>query len=140
MCSEGELPPDTKFKISANVSVANAAAIKFWVSLLGEQDEINPVRDLTLPMISAMREVTDRVLDIHVYWRLKLARVMEAHEIVRVGSPVYLKNSVSGVTIEERCSRSFRVVETIRKYYPDAVQSQPHAKGLSLPAPPGAIS
>lgn len=140
MRKEGKLPPETKFKISANISVANAAAINFWVSLLGEQDEINPIRDLTLPMISAMREVTDHALDIHVYWRLKIARTMEAPEIVRVGSPVYLKNSSSGVgvTIENRCSKSFRVVEMIRKYYPDAIQSEPYAKGLNIPAKPGA--
>jgi hypothetical protein len=139
MRKEGKLPLETKFKISANISVANAAAINFWSSLLGEQDEINPIRDLTLPMISAMREVADCALDIHVYWRLKIARIMEAPEIVRIGSPVYLKNSSSGagLTIEDRCSKSIRVVEMIRQYYPDAIQSEPHARGLSLPAKPG---
>jgi hypothetical protein len=139
MRKEGKLPPETKFKISANVSVANAAAINFWCSLLDEQDEINPVRDLTLPMISAMREVTDNALDIHVYWRLKIARTMEVPEIVRIGSPVYLKNSSSGagVTIEDRCSKTFRAVEMIKKYYPSAIQSAPYAKGLNVPVKPG---
>ena len=140
MRREGKLPPETKFKISANISVANAAACNFWFSLLGKQDEINPVRDLTLPMISAMREVTDHVLDIHIYWRLKIARIMEAPEIVRIGSPVYLKNSSSGtgVDIDDRCSKSFRVVEMINKYYPDAIQPEPFAQGLNVPAKPGA--
>lgn len=135
MRKEGTLPPETKFKISANVSVANAAAIKFWFELLGPQDEINPVRDLTLPMIAAMRQVTDRPLDIHIFHRSTVARTMEAPEIVRVGAPLYLKNARSG-GIEERVLQCFRVIDTLRKQRPDAKQSAPGAKDLAIPAEP----
>lgn len=135
MREEGKLPPETKFKISANVSVANAAAVKLWFNLLKGQDEINPIRDLTLPMISAMRQVTDSAFDLHIFHGIKIARIMDTPEIVRVGSPVYLKNARSGpgVTVEDRTLQCFRVIETIRKYYPEAKQSKPGAKGLAIP-------
>ena len=84
MRREGSLPPNTKFKVSANISVANAAAVKFWFDMLDEQDAINPVRDLPLPMISAMRQVADNPLDLHMFHRHTVARIMEAPEIVRV--------------------------------------------------------
>jgi hypothetical protein len=136
MRAEGKLPPETKFKISANVSVANAAALKFWFDLLGPQDEINPVRDLTLPMIAAMRRVTDRAIDIHIFHRARLSRTMEAPEIVRIASPVYLKNARSGpgIGVEERTRQCFAVVEAIRRRLPEARQSEPGAEGLAIPA------
>jgi len=140
MREEGKLPRGTKFKVSANISVANPAAIKFWVDLLEAQDEINPIRDLTLPMISALRQVTDNPLDLHIFHRTSIARIMDAPEIVRVGSPVYLKNARfgPGLTVEDRALLCLRVIETIRKYYPEAKQSEPGAKDLVIPAKPGA--
>lgn len=137
MRKEGILPSDMKFKISANVSVANASAIKFWFSLLEPQDSINPVRDLTLPMISSLREVTDNALDIHLLWGLNLRRHMDAPEIVRIGSPVYLKNSMRA-SYEERFLQGVRYVELLQKVYPDGKQSKPGAKSLAIPEKSGA--
>jgi len=138
MREDGKLPPETKFKISANNSIANPAAIKLWFDLLKAQDEINPVRDLTLPMIAAMRQVVDNTLDLHIFFGTSIARIMDAPEIVRVGAPVYLKNARfgAGITTEDRTLQCFRVIETIKKYYPEAKQSQPGAKGLAIPAKP----
>jgi hypothetical protein len=138
MRADGVLPSDTKFKISANVSIANAAAVRFWFDRLGAQDEINPVRDLTLPMIAAMRQVTDHPLDIHVFHRTTVARTMEAAEIVRIGAPVYLKNARfgQGVDLEQRMRQSVRVVDAIRRQRPEARQSTPGAKDLVVPAEP----
>jgi len=137
MRKEGILPPDMKFKISANVSVANAAAIKFWFSLLNPQDSCNPVRDLDLPMIAAMRQVVDNPLDIHVFWRT-MARTMSIPEIVRVGAPVYFKNArfAPGVTNKERVMQGIRCAEVMKEFYPEAKQSKPRAKGLAVPAEP----
>ncbi len=141
MRTDGKLPPETKFKISANVSIANASAIRFWFNILGPQDSINPVRDLTLPMMSAMRKVTDNPLDIHIFWSSTLARTMDAPEIVRVASPVYFKNARggTGVTTEERLMQAICAADMVRKYYPEAKQSKPNAKGLAVPAAPGAV-
>jgi hypothetical protein len=138
MRADGVLPSDTKFKISANVSIANAAAVRFWFDRLGAQDEINPVRDLTLPMIAAMRQVTDHPLDIHVFHRTTVARTMEAAEIVRIAAPVYLKNARfgQGVDLEQRMRQSVRVVDAIRRQRPEARQSTPGAKDLVVPAEP----
>lgn len=139
MREDGKLPPETKFKISANISVANAAAVKFWFSLLNPQDEINPIRDLTLPMMAAMRQVTNNALDLHIFHRTTVARIMDAPDIVRVSSPVYLKNARfgAGITAEDRAVQCCRVIETIKKYYPEAKQSKPNAKGLAIPVKPG---
>jgi hypothetical protein len=135
MRSEGGLPQNTKFKISANVSIGNAAALKFWCDILEPQDEINPVRDLTLPMIAAMRQVTSHAIDIHIFHRSTVSRIMEAPEIVRVGAPVYLKNARfgPGITVEDRTLQCFRVIETLRKCSPDSRQSLAGAKGLAIP-------
>ena len=140
MRRDGRLPPETKFKISANLSIANASAIRFWFGLLGPQDTINPVRDLTLPMISAMREVTDNPLDIHIFWGNSIARTMDAPEIVRVGSPVYFKNAWfgPGITFEDHLFQAVCALEMVEKNYPDAKQSKPGARDLCVPASPGA--
>ncbi len=139
MRRDGSLPPTTKFKISANISVANAAAIKFWFNMLDPQDAINPVRDLPLPMIAAMRQVTDSPLDLHMYHGQSVARIMEAPEIVRVGSPLYLKNARSGpgASIEDRVKLCHRMVDEIAKQYPKARQSKPGAEDMAIPAEPG---
>jgi len=138
MRRDGHLPSETKFKISSNVSVANAAAVKFWFDLLDPQDEINPVRDLTLPMMAAMRQVTHHAIDIHIFHRAAMSRIMEAPEIVRVAAPVYLKNSKSGpgVGVEERTLQCFRVIENMRRLYPEYQQSAKGAEGLAVPADP----
>jgi len=139
---DGIIPPETTFKISANISVSNPLALKFWVENGGlkPNDSINPVRDLTLPMLAAMRAVTKQPLDIHAYWSTSISRTLDTPDIVRVVAPVYFKISRfgSGVTIEDKALQGLRVVETIRRYYPEAKQSQNRAKGSILPAKPGA--
>lgn len=135
---DGKLPPETKFKVSSNLCISNPAALKFWADSLGPHDGINPIRDLTLPMISAMREVTGIPLDLHILWRGKIARIMEAPEIVRVGSPVYLKNAFGAqLPPEERCNYGMQVVRMINQCNPSAKQSKPGAKDLAIPAKPG---
>jgi hypothetical protein len=39
-----------------------------------------------------------------------------------------------GVTIKDKFMQSFRVVETIKRYYPEAKQSARNADGSVLPA------
>jgi hypothetical protein len=138
MRKTGQLPPEMKFKLSAHFSISNPAATLFWLASLEPQDEINPARDLTLPMISGIRAVTDNALDIHIHVRNKISRTMEAPEIVRVGAPISLKNASMKphFTMKDRCMRTSQVVETIKKYYPEAKQSEPGAEGLNIPVKP----
>ena len=135
MREEGRLPSNTKFKVSANISIANAAGIKFWFNLLKPGDSINPIRDLTLPMIASMREVTDNPLDLHIFWGDSIVRVMDSPEIVRVGSPVYLKNAMRA-SEEDRLLMSMRSVEEIKKYYHEAKQSKTGLKDSCIPEKP----
>jgi hypothetical protein len=138
MRKDGIIPANTKFKISANVSVANASAMRFWFNLLEPGDSINPVRDLTFPMISAIREIIEYPMDLHIYWRTGLARIMDAPELVRISAPCYLKNARSGprVSFEERFLLGVRATEIIKQYLPESKQSKPGAKGLAIPEKP----
>ena len=138
MRREGIIPPETTFKVSANISVSNPLALKFWVEKadLQPNDSLNPIRDMTLPMLAAMRAVTDQPLDVHAYWSTSLARTMDTPEILRVVAPVYFKVSMfgPGVTAKDKFMQTMRVVETIERYYPEAKQSAHNAKGAVLPA------
>jgi len=137
---DGLIPPETTFKISANISISNPLALKFWVEKAGLEpnDSLNPIRDMTLPMLAAMRAVTDQPLDVHAYWSTNLARTMDTPEIVRLVAPVYFKVSMFGpsVTVKNKVLQGLRVVETIQRYYPEAKQSENRAKGSILPAKP----
>jgi hypothetical protein len=59
--------------------------------------------------------------------------------MVRVVAPVYFKVSLfgPGVTQEDKFYQTMRVVETIQRYYPEAIQSENGAKGTIIPAKPG---
>ena len=135
---DGLIPPETTFKISANISVSNPLAFKFWVEKaeLKPNDSLNPIRDMTLPMLAAMRSVTGQPMDVHAYWGTGLARTLDTPEMVRVAAPVYFKVALSGpgVTVKDKFLQSLRVVETIKRYYPEAKQSARNAKGAVLPS------
>jgi hypothetical protein len=141
MRSDGVIPPETTFKVSANISVSNPLALRFWVEKVDLQpnDSLNPIRDMTLPMLAAMRAVTNQPLDVHAYWSKSIARTMDTPEIVRVVAPVYFKVSMfgPGVTARDKFMQAMRVVETIERFYPEAKQSKKNAKGAILPAKPG---
>lgn len=138
---DGLIPPETTFKVSANVSVSNPLALKFWIEKaeLQPNDSLNPIRDMTLPMLAAMRAVTDQPMDVHAYWGTVIARTMDTPEIVRIAAPVYFKVSMFGpkVTARDKFMQGLRVVEAIERYYPEAKQSPNNAKGAVLPAKPG---
>ena len=136
---DGVIPSETTFKLSANVSVSNPLAFKFWVEKAGlmPNDSLNPIRDMTLPMLAAMRAVTTQPMDVHAYWGTSIARTLDTPEILRVAAPVYFKVAVfgPGVTVQDKFMQALRVVETIKRYYPEARQSVKNAKGMVLPAP-----
>ncbi|MBP6952637.1 MAG: peptidase [Alphaproteobacteria bacterium] len=135
MRKAGMLPKNIKFKISAHCGHGNPAAFKLLETL--GASSINPVRDLQLPMISALRKTIDIPLDCHTDNPPSsggFIRVYEAPEIVRIASPVYLKtgNSVvsehggatsthEGIKMAHQASI---VLEIVNNYYPEAKQSQ----------------
>jgi hypothetical protein len=144
MKKDGELPSDLHLKLSAHCGHANPAAAKVMEDL--GANTFNPVRDLQLPMIAALRAVLKIPLDIHTDnppGSGGFIRTYEAPEIVRIGAPVHLKcgnSAVAGhgeMTGEKEGMRmawqAELVVQMVKKYYPKARQSEPGAKGLAIP-------
>ncbi|WP_422746273.1 hypothetical protein ACN27E_01520 [Mycobacterium sp. WMMD1722] len=88
----GHIPADAKFKISVYAGHANPAAIKIMQEL--GADSVNPVGDLSRPMLAAIRRSVDIPLDV---WAETfesfggMNRLWEAGDIARVAGPVYFK-------------------------------------------------
>jgi hypothetical protein len=146
MRKDGALPKDMIFKLSAHLGQANPCAFKLLESL--GANSINPVRDLQIPMIAALRAAIKTPLDIHTDnppGSGGFIRVYEAPEIVRVAAPVHCKtgNSVvsghgqltSASDGRKMADQAAIVVEMVSKYYPEAKQSPKGSSDLHLPVP-----
>lgn len=89
---EGAIPPDVTFKVSVYTGHANPASIRILEQL--GADSLNPVGDLSRPMLAAIRRVVDIPLDV---WAITfdsfggMNRLWEAGEIAAVASPCYFK-------------------------------------------------
>lgn len=145
MRQDGALPKDIVFKTSAHLGHCNPCSFKLLESL--GADSINPVRDLQIPMIAALRAPVHVPLDIHTDnppGSGGFIRVYEAPEIVRVAAPVHLKtgNSVvsghgqitSASDGRKMADQATIVVEMVNTYYPEATQSPRGSSDLHLPA------
>jgi hypothetical protein len=144
MRKDGELPSDIKFKASAHLGHCNPASFKVLESL--GADSINPVRDLQLPMMAALRAAVTIPIDIHTDNPPAsggFIRVYEAPEIARLAAPVHLKtgNSVVGAhgqitsaTDGKRMAEQAAIVlEMVSKYYPAAKQTKRGSSELRIP-------
>jgi hypothetical protein len=145
MRKDGALPKEVVFKTSAHLGQCNPCSFKLLESL--GADSINPVRDLQIPMIAALRAAVQVPLDVHTDnppGSGGFIRVYEAPEIVRVAAPVHCKtgNSVvsghgemtSAVDGKRMADQAAIVVEMVNKYYPELKQSPKRASDLRLPA------
>jgi hypothetical protein len=134
MRKDGELPSDVFFKVSAHCGHSNPAAFRLLADM--GADSINPVRDLQLPMIAALRAAISTPIDCHTDNPPAsggFIRTYEAPEIARLASPVHLKtgNSVlagHGQLLTEDNARRMAeqaslVLEMVDRYYPEAKQS-----------------
>lgn len=88
----GDIPEDAFFKVSVYAGHANPASVRLLEQL--GADSVNPIGDLSRPMLSAMRAATSVPLDI---WAITfdsfggMNRLWEAADIARVAAPVYFK-------------------------------------------------
>jgi hypothetical protein len=88
----GHIPADAKFKISVYAGHANPASIRILQDL--GADSVNPVGDLSRPMLAAIRNSVDVPLDV---WAETfesfggMNRLWEAGDIARVAGPVCFK-------------------------------------------------
>ncbi|MEW5719242.1 MAG: peptidase [Chloroflexota bacterium] len=144
MRKDGALPKDIHFKCSAHLGHCNPASFKVLENL--GADTINPVRDLQIPMIAALRAAVKVPIDVHTDnppGSGGFIRVYEAPEIVRVAAPVHCKtgNSVVGGHGEmtsaadgkRMADQAAIVVEMLTKYLPEAKQSGKRAADMRIP-------
>ncbi len=110
----GDLPKDLVFKLSYTAGAANAAGAKLAEDV--GADSLNPVTDLTLPMLASLRDSIEIPLDIVVVTFEILGnfnRFWEASEIVRTTSPCYLKQELE--SSEEGAREKVKYCEIIRE-------------------------
>jgi hypothetical protein len=144
MRKDGALPKEIHFKASAHLGHCNPASFKVLENL--GADTINPVRDLQIPMIAALRAAVKVPIDVHMDnppGSGGFIRVYEAPEIVRVAAPVHCKtgNSVvsghgemtSATDGKRMAEQAAIVVEMLSKYYPEAKQSGKRTSDMRIP-------
>ncbi len=135
MKKAGEIPADSHFKISAHAGHGNPCSAKV-MEMLGASS-INPVRDIQLQMLSAMRQAIDIPIDIHTENPKSTGgfiRHYEVPEMIRIASPIYLKTGGSVATThswdstendaKKRAKQVSLVKRVIDNYYPEAIQSK----------------
>jgi len=147
MRKNGDLPKDIIFKCSAHLGHCNPASVKLLASL--GADSINPIRDMQIPMIAAIRQaVSDPAvpLDIHTDnppGSGGFIRSYEAPEIVRVAAPLHCKtgNSVIGGHGEmtgasegkKMADQATIIVEMLNRFYPELGQSGKRTADMFIP-------
>ena len=144
MRQEGEIPQNVHFKLSAHAGHSNPASAK----LLESQglNSFNPVRDLQIHMIAAIRDACDMTLDLHTENPKSTGgfiRHYEVPEFIKVASPVYLKTGGSvaanhnwDTTEKEAIARIKQVLlvkRMIDEYCPEAVVSPSESSDLAVP-------
>lgn len=131
---QGFIPEDCHFKMSAHCGVSNPCAAHVMESL--GLDSINPVRDIQLQMLSAIRQAIDIPIDIHTENPASsggFIRHYEVPEMIRVAAPLYLKTGGSVAATHswdtteaqarQRAKQVALVKRVIDQYYPEAVAS-----------------
>lgn len=90
--AKGVIPEDSIFKLSVFAGQANPAGAKIAETL--GADTFNPLADLTLPMLSAIRSAIHIPMDIYLCLVQSMGgfvRFYEAAEIARLTAPCYFK-------------------------------------------------
>lgn len=130
----GFIPADCHFKISAHSGHGNPCSAHV-LEMLGA-NSINPVRDIQVQMLSAMRAGVNVPIDIHTENPKSsggFIRHYEVPEFIRVAAPVYLKTGGSvaanhsydttEIEAKQRAKQIMLVKRMIDCYYPEAVVS-----------------
>lgn len=141
---EGELPASTVFKVSVHMGCSNPLSARVYEDL--GADTINPVPDLDLGMLSAMRAAVSCPLDLFSDTAEEaggLLRTYDVPEFVRVASPVYIKCGAisqprqnhlpSREELRERVRQTACVVEALARHDLAGAQVGPAERTLGLP-------
>ena len=134
MRKAGEIPADCHFKISAHAGHGNPCSAKLLESI--GANSINPVRDIQLQMLAAIRQAIDIPIDIHTENPKSTGgfiRHYEVPEMIRIAAPIYLKTGgsvakthswdSSEADAKQRAKQVSLVKRGIDAYYPEAIQS-----------------
>jgi hypothetical protein len=144
MREAGELPSNMHFKVSAHTGHGNPASAKLLEEI--GADSFNPVRDLQINMLSALRKAINISIDIHTENPKSsggFIRHYEVPDIIKVAAPVYLKtggsiakqhsHDTTGKEASERIKQVYLVKNMIERYYPEASTSEVGLKDLAIP-------
>jgi hypothetical protein len=140
----GEIPERTVFKVSVHLGCSNPLSAKVYETL--GADTINPVPDLDLSMLSAMRAAVSCPLDLFSDTAEEAGGILRTHEVpdlVRVASPVYLKCGAisqprqnhlpSDTELRERIRQTACVVEMLARHELAGEQVATTERTLALP-------
>lgn len=135
MRKAGEIPAYCHFKISAHTGHGNPCSAKLLENI--GADSINPVRDIQLQMLAAMRQAIDIPIDIHTENPKSTGgfiRHYEVPEMIRIAAPIYLKTGGSVAQTHswnstekdarQRAKQVSLVKRVIDAYYPEAIISK----------------
>ncbi|WP_425041396.1 hypothetical protein [Primorskyibacter sp. S187A] len=136
MRAAGDIPEGVRFKVSAHTGHGNPCAAAMLVGI--GANSINPVRDIQMQMLAAMRAAVDVPLDVHTENPASTGgfiRHYEVPEMVRVAAPIYLKTGgsvakthswdSSDADAAKRSKQVTLVKRMLDEYYPDAVTVAP---------------
>jgi hypothetical protein len=147
----GEIPKDVTFKVSIFAGHASPAGGRLLEELGAAS--FNPVADLSIPQLAAIRQATNFPIDVHIVLFPSFGgyvRFYEAPEITRCVQPVYYKfepgpgmalytpwSSVQGLCdlAREKVKWAEIVRNLIQDNYPEAKLSKLGPKDLASPQP-----
>lgn len=131
----GEIPADCHLNYQ-HTQVTEIPVQHVFLESIGA-DSLNPVRDIQLQMLAAMRQAIDIPIDIHTENPKSTGgfiRHYEVPEMIRIASPIYLKTGGSVAkthswdsTVSDAKARAKQVSlvkRVIDSYYPEALQSK----------------
>jgi hypothetical protein len=129
-----EIPADCKFKVSAHTGFGNPCSAKLLESI--GANSVNPVRDMQLQMLAAIRQTIDIPIDIHTENPASsggFIRHYEVPEMIRIAAPIYLKTGGSVAKThswestdddaKKRAKQIVLVKRVIDEYFPEAICS-----------------
>lgn len=147
----GEIPKEITFKVSIFAGHASPAGGKLLEQL--GAGSFNPVADMSVPQLAAIRQATNLPIDIHIMLMPSFGgfnRFYDAPEITRCVQPVYYKfepgpsmalytpwSSVEGLKFltREKVKWAEIVRNIIQDNYPEASLSKLGPKDLAIPQP-----
>lgn len=152
MRQEGFIPQETIFKFSVFGGYCSAAGAKVIESM--GINSLNPLSDVSLPILASIRKTVDIPLDIYVIIVDAFGgmfRAYEAPEIARIASPCYFKiepgtseGDIYKPWVEEAWHQNLVrqkikiasiVQEIMERHAPELKTSEKGAKDLVLPVP-----